>query len=211
MEGGGVGTNNNEFADDLRAIRSHGWSRDREDINDWTSGLSVNDSKFLFVTTGYNIRPMEIQAAIGINQISDIDSFISKRRSIASQVHSALKGSSLEVIDGGSFSSDVKKHSWMLIAVRVLGKNSEAKKHKILDNLESLGIETRPVLTGNFLAQPAMNRIDGDHPPADKFTVASEMSQNCFLVGAHHDLSEEQIDFLVTSLRNCANSMEQVP
>jgi CDP-6-deoxy-D-xylo-4-hexulose-3-dehydrase len=207
MEGGGVGTNEDAFADDLRAIRSHGWSRDRSDVLDWTSGVSLTDSKFLFVTTGYNIRPMEIQAAIGINQISDIDVFVSKRRSIASRVHSALKGTNLEVIDGGTFAADIKSHSWMLIPIRVLGEDSKGKKHKILKSLENLGIETRPVLTGNFLAQPSMNRIDGDHPPAADFKIATEITENCFLVGAHHDLTDEQVDFLAESLRSCAESM----
>jgi CDP-6-deoxy-D-xylo-4-hexulose-3-dehydrase len=207
MEGGGVGTNDDAFADDLRAIRSHGWSRDRSDVLDWTAGVSLTDSKFLFVTTGYNIRPMEIQAAIGINQISDIDVFVSKRRSIASRVHSALKGTNLEVIDGGTFAADTKSHSWMLIPIRVLGEDSKGKKHIILKSLENLGIETRPVLTGNFLAQPSMNRIDGDHPPAADFKIATEITENCFLVGAHHDLTDEQIDFLAESLRTCAESM----
>ena len=207
MEGGGVGTNDDAFADDLRAIRSHGWSRDRSDVLDWTSGVSLTDSKFLFVTTGYNIRPMEIQAAIGINQIADIDFFVSKRRSIALRVHSALKGTNLEVIDGGAFTTDVKSHSWMLIPIRVLGEDSKEKKHEILKYLENLGIETRPVLTGNFLAQPSMNRIDGDHPPAADFKAATEITENCFLVGAHHDLTDEQVDFLAKSLRICAESM----
>jgi CDP-6-deoxy-D-xylo-4-hexulose-3-dehydrase len=207
MEGGGVGTNNDAFADDLRAIRSHGWSRDRSDVDDWTSGVSLTDSKFLFVTTGYNIRPMEIQAAIGINQISDIDDFVSRRRSIASRVHSALKGTSLEVIDGGTLSTDLKSHSWMLIPIRVQGENPKGRKREILKSLEELGIETRPVLTGNFLAQPSMNRIDGDHPPAAEFKIATEITENCFLVGAHHDLTEEQVDFLARSLRTCAESM----
>jgi CDP-6-deoxy-D-xylo-4-hexulose-3-dehydrase len=150
---------------------------------------------------------MEIQAAIGINQISDIDVFVSKRRSIASRVHSALKGTNLEVIDGGTFAADIKSHSWMLIPIRVLGEDSKGKKHKILKSLENLGIETRPVLTGNFLAQPSMNRIDGDHPPAADFKIATEITENCFLVGAHHDLTDEQVDFLAESLRSCAESM----
>jgi len=80
MEGGGVATDDDAFADDLRSIRSHGWSRDRKDVTDWTHDVSGTDAKFLFVSTGYNIRPMEIQAAIGINQIKDIDTEKKKNR-----------------------------------------------------------------------------------------------------------------------------------
>jgi CDP-6-deoxy-D-xylo-4-hexulose-3-dehydrase len=46
MEGGGVATNNLAFADDLRSIRSHGWSRDRSDVSEWTNDVSGTDAKF---------------------------------------------------------------------------------------------------------------------------------------------------------------------
>ena len=75
MEGGGIATSDNALADDLRSMRSHGWSRDRSDVDSWTAKKSSNDSKFLFVSTGYNVRPMEIQAAIGSAQIDEIDNF----------------------------------------------------------------------------------------------------------------------------------------
>ena len=80
MEGGGIATDDAFFADDLRSMRSHGWSRDRSDVNDWTESMSSNDAKFLFVSTGYNVRPMEVQAAIGSLQIDSLDNFVQKRR-----------------------------------------------------------------------------------------------------------------------------------
>jgi CDP-6-deoxy-D-xylo-4-hexulose-3-dehydrase len=73
MEGGGVCSNSEFFTNDLRSIRSHGWSRDRKDVAKWNSKSTKNDSKFLFVTSGFNVRPMEIQAAIGLSQLKDIE------------------------------------------------------------------------------------------------------------------------------------------
>lgn len=202
MEGGGVATNDDSFADDLRSIRSHGWSRDRNDVAEWTNEVSGTDAKFLFVSTGYNIRPMEIQAAIGINQIRDIDTFVQKRRRIANEVIDSLQNSDLEVvgINREKIRYEPNANSWMLIPIRVKGENAALKKKKILDFLEMQEIETRPVLTGNFLAQPSMNRIDGNHPPASDFPVATEITETCFLVGAHHDLSDAQIAHLCNSL-----------
>lgn len=204
MEGGGVATNDLAFADDLRSIRSHGWSRDRSDVTEWTQDVSGTDAKFLFVTTGYNIRPMEIQAAIGINQIRDIDTFVEKRRNIALSVIKIIDGTRLSVVGVNSkkLSYEKSANSWMLIPIRVTGENAKARKKKILEFLESKGVETRPVLTGNFLSQPAMNRIDGKHRPASDFPVATEITDTCFLVGAHHDLSDEQIKHLCKSLQS---------
>lgn len=202
MEGGGIATDDDRFADDLRSMRSHGWSRDRSDSEKWTAQVTGNDSKFLFVSTGYNVRPMEIQAAIGSLQIDEIDNFVSKRRNIALRVNNALNGSGLRVIGSDTFKSEAtrKSHSWMLIPIQVVGSNTELRKERILEELEKLEIETRPVLTGNFLAQPAIQRITRHSVDPDFFGVASEITRTTFLVGAHHDLTEEQIEFLCNSL-----------
>ena len=100
MEGGGIATNNLDFANDLRSIRSHGWSRDRTDNlalenqnynNQNTNVRPINQSKFLFVTTGFNIRPTEVQAAIGIEQLKDLDLFVARRRLIAKEIKKHLE------------------------------------------------------------------------------------------------------------------------
>jgi CDP-6-deoxy-D-xylo-4-hexulose-3-dehydrase len=204
MEGGGVATNDSEFADDLRSIRSHGWSRDRTDATVWQENVSNNDAKFLFVSTGFNIRPMEIQAAIGLSQIQDLDVFIGKRRDLAKKINVAIEGSGIELVGANTLKNPLveRSHSWMLMPLRVVGKNSHARKKKIIARLENLGIETRPVLTGNFLSQPSMQRIGKNLPDAADFNVANEISATAFLVSGHHDLDAEQIQFLCDTVQN---------
>jgi len=207
MEGGGVATDDDALADDLRSMRSHGWSRDRSDVSTWNAQVSSNDSKFLFVSTGYNVRPMEIQAAIGSLQITEIDTFVGKRREIARRVCQALRGTPLSVIGEGAFLDveSAKTNSWMLIPIRVKGQNVTDRKTQILDKLAGLEIETRPVLTGNFLSQPAIQRITRNAVDPKSFKVATEITESAFLVGTHHDLTEEQIEFLCSSLRDVSS------
>jgi len=206
MEGGGVATNDSEIADDLRSMRSHGWCRDRSDVSEWTAQVSNNDSKFLFVSTGYNVRPMEIQAIIGSSQIKEISNFVDRRRSIARKVVESLAGTELTVIGMESLLQDGDEltNSWMLIPIYVTGKNAASRKKLIVEALESKQIETRPVLTGNFLAQPAIQRITKYAIESKSFKVAQDITDNAFMVGAHHDLSDEQINFLCQSLRELA-------
>ena len=203
MEGGGVATDDLDFADDLRSIRSHGWSRDRFDVTDWNRGLTNNDAKFLFVSTGYNISPMEIQAAIGISQIEDLDSFIEKRRAIAFSVKKAINGTCLRLIGSETIDSpDLKRaHSWMLLPFYVNGDSSEAKKKLIVKALEEAEVETRPVLTGNFLSQPAMKTIARGRQTPEDFPIATMVTDTAFMVGAHHDLEVEQIDYLCETIK----------
>ena len=208
MEGGGIATNDADYADDLRSMRSHGWSRDRSDVADWSTKVSQNEAKFLFVSTGYNVRPLEIEAVIGSSQIKDIDLFIEKRRNIAQKVHNSLLGSKLRIIGAKNLvdKSIEKSHSWMLIPIYVSGQNSIERKKEIIKILEEKGIETRPVLTGNFLAQPAIKRISRYAVESNSFKVAQDITDNGFLIGAHHDLSESQINFLCETLNNIESS-----
>lgn len=200
MEGGGIATSDDTFADDLRSMRSHGWSRDRSDVEAWTAKKSSNDSKFLFVSTGYNVRPMEIQAAIGSAQIDDIDKFVEKRRRIASKVSAAIAGTNLSVIGSKSLQENPKSNSWMLIPIQVDGEDPVKQKQEILSKLEELEVETRPVLTGNFLAQPAIQRITRHAVDPSHFTNATKITNEAFMVGAHHDLTDTQIDCLCEAL-----------
>lgn len=206
MEGGGVATNDSDYADDLRSIRSHGWSRDRYDAKEWQENYTQSESKFLFVSTGFNVRPMEIQAAIGISQIGDIDLFIEKRRNLARRVRDSLINTGVRLV-GSEVLDEVdtsKSHSWMLLPIQVIGSNSEIRKQNMILDLEQKEVETRPVLTGNFVSQPAMQRIGQDLPDANFFENANLISEITFLVSCHHELTDEQIEYLCESLQSVA-------
>jgi CDP-6-deoxy-D-xylo-4-hexulose-3-dehydrase len=92
-------------------------------------------------------------------------------------------------------------HSWMLVPIRISAPNFRERRNEVLDYLNSSGVETRPVLTGNFLAQPAVQRIFRQSVNPDSYTQASLTAQSSFLVGAHHELSDDQVDHLCRSLK----------
>jgi CDP-6-deoxy-D-xylo-4-hexulose-3-dehydrase len=202
MEGGGVSTNDDLFADDLRSIRSHGWSRNRLDAGNWHKDKSVNESKFLFVSTGYNIRPMEIQAAIGISQLKDIDYFINKRKQNALKFHEVVEKSDIELIGSETLKEfhEPRLHSWMMLPI-ILRQNFGKPRHEVIASLNSFGIETRPVLTGNFLRQPSMERISKGSYLSTETNVADLIAANAFMIGNHHDFSDEQIDLVLEAFK----------
>jgi CDP-6-deoxy-D-xylo-4-hexulose-3-dehydrase len=149
---------------------------------------------------------MEIQAVIGSSQIKEIGNFVKRRRSIARKVFESLDGTELTVIGMESLleDGDEQSNSWMLIPIYVSGKNAALRKKSIIKELEIRQIETRPVLTGNFLAQPAIQRITKYAIDSKSFIVAQDITDKAFLVGAHHDLTDKQINFLCKSLRELA-------
>ena len=207
MEGGGVATNDDNFADDLKSIRSHGWSRDRSDSSKWSFEIHPSMQKFNFVSTGFNIRPMEIQAAVGRMQLRDLNAFVRKRRENVEVVSESLAGTNLQILGRTKDSSILTQdnHSWMHIAIKISSGSLDVStlRSKIVRFLEDFGIETRPPLTGNFVKQPAMLRYK---PSAtqDSFPIADQISSSVFLVGCHHDLSEDQVIYLASKLRQAA-------
>jgi CDP-6-deoxy-D-xylo-4-hexulose-3-dehydrase len=206
MEGGGVATNNKDIYEDLKSIRSHGWSRDRNDYELWNAQGPSAMNKFTFVTTGFNIRPMEVQAAIGLKQLRDIESFIQKRRQNVDAIEKALEGSNLKVLGKKSQISIIedKSHSWMHASIQATTDNVSIR-NRYVTFLETHGIETRPPLTGNFLRQPAMERLlPQQKNPAD-FPASDFATQSTFLVGCHHDLTASQLDYLVEKIRQMAS------
>ena len=208
MEGGGIATNSDNFADDLRSIRSHGWSRDRRDVSEWISDTSRNDAKFLFITSGFNVRPMEIQAAIGISQLRDIDIFVKRRQEIAKYISSILSNSKYNLVGSEVFENGIqqKSHSWMLMPIQAVGTDPINDRNRLLKHFETNNIETRPVLTGNFLDQPAMKRIYRDSPDPREFPVADKISNTTFLIGAHHDLTDAQVEFVGEKIKEIINA-----
>lgn len=202
MEGGGIATDSLEMANDLRAMRSHGWSRDRSDSKEWTEGLDAPTSKFQFITTGYNVRPTEIQAVIGLNQVSHIDEYVQARSNLAFAVSNLLKGSKIELVGNEHISLEQKpRHSWMMLPLKV--NSTKNDKVRIQEFLEENGVETRPVLTGNFLRQPVMRHKFNFGKPED-FPNADWISEHCFLIGAHQDYADNQINYLMEVLKKAA-------
>jgi CDP-4-dehydro-6-deoxyglucose reductase, E1 len=205
IEGGGIATNSLELANDLRSIRSHGWSRGRSDEKYLADCNSDIDNRFLFVGTGFNVRPTEISAAIGLRHVPNIDNYVERRRTISYEISRALEGTKLSVIDGSKFTiGDERANSWMLIPIRISDGNSETKR-KITHFLNSVGVDTRPPLTGNFMRQPSVRKYVNSHSNPDDFVNADFIERSTFLVGCHHRFSDSQIEYLGQMLRKASS------
>jgi len=211
VEGGMITTNDEQYANDLFSMRAHGWTRNRLDKSKIEDEYPHLSTEFLFVTPGYNFRPMEFQGALGSSQLSRLDSFISERTKNASALASALKGSKLRLIgsetlnhasSSGSTGLPVA-NSWMALPISCEIENIDISL--LRGKLESTGISTRPLLAGDFTAQPA-----GQNPAIKQFgelNNSKEIYLNSFMVGNHHNLSEAQIEFLSITLVEVSESL----
>jgi len=187
IEGGMILTDDDELKDILISIRAHGWTRGLEKNNhvfnktgdDW-------DDLFRFVLPGFNVRPMEIQGALGQTQLKKFDSFLQNRKK--NHMHFIERFGEM---DGVQIQLGTGTSSSFGFSI-VLNDNLPVKRKQIIEKLTQNGIETRPIVAGNFLSNPVINRMsvvaDENNPVADWVHTSG------FFLGNHHFDIREKID-----------------
>jgi len=156
IEGGMVVTNDDEIAELLRCLRAHGWTRHLKNRAAVEAKHPEIDPRFMFVNTGFNVRPTEINAAFGEHQLKKLAGFNETRREIASAWHESLAS----LISSGDVApmkpTNGTECTWF--GYPILCKDNETR-NGLQSHLESKGIETRPVICGNLARQPAFKHI----------------------------------------------------
>jgi CDP-6-deoxy-D-xylo-4-hexulose-3-dehydrase len=173
IEGGTVIANADSVADDVRSMRSHGWTRQRQDRQD--------EGRWSFVTTGYNVRPVEVTAAVGLAELRGFEAVRIGRRMRAAQMRRWLAAAGLTVPfpEDDGVSSTGYRQSLMYVPVLA---SSAAHQAAAVAHLTACGVETRPILTGNFLAQPVMRQAGYD---PTRYPVTNDVAARGFLLGCH--------------------------
>src|SRR6185312_16282307 len=72
IEGGMVVTDDDDLADLMRCLRAHGWTRHMKSRAKVEAQHPDVDPRFLFVNTGFNLRPTEVNAAFGVHQLTKL-------------------------------------------------------------------------------------------------------------------------------------------
>ena len=191
MEGGMLVTNNQNFAEMAKTLRTFGWTRELENKDEINSQYPEIDPRFLFVNTGYNFRPTEIQGAFGRKQLPKLDSLIKIRRENASFWNERLSKFSKYLILP---TRNLDSHVYFGYAITI--KNGAPFSRKELTTfLESKGIETRPIMAGNFVEQPASKLIDWQK--YGELTNSQLIMRNSFFIGNHHKVGEKEKELVV--------------
>jgi dTDP-4-amino-4,6-dideoxygalactose transaminase len=140
------------------------------------------------VNTGYNLRPQEINGAMGLVQLSKLEKMNDTR------IENYIKLKELFSKDKRwkeqflfpKESKGMTKTVWFgfnLLINPKLGKKKEDLM-KFLDYLEKNGIQNRPIISGNFVRQPALKKIGLDLKPED-FPGAELVNNLGFFTGIH--------------------------
>jgi CDP-6-deoxy-D-xylo-4-hexulose-3-dehydrase len=185
MEGGLVCTDDEELMQIMKSLRAHGWTRDLPSQNHvFDKTGAAWDDHFRFVLPGFNLRPLEIEAAIGLEQLKKLNSFVSARRANA-KLFSNLMSEFADI----EIQTEMGESSWFGFSMVLTGILS-GKRQELIELLTTSGIESRPVVAGNFTRNPVISHLP--HTIHGDLSAADELHENGLFVGNHHyDLSEE--------------------
>jgi CDP-6-deoxy-D-xylo-4-hexulose-3-dehydrase len=193
MEGGLVATDDANLYQSLLSIRAHGWTRDLPNINSVhnKSGDPWEDL-YRFVLPGYNLRPLEMEGALGREQLRKLPGFIAQRQMNAKYLLES-KDSFADI----KFQVENGSSSWFGFSLLLKGALA-GKRKELVTALNLAGIESRPIVTGNFTLNPVMKHLNyEDLPP---LPVADAVHNNGLFMGNHHFDITSELDLLLNLL-----------
>jgi CDP-6-deoxy-D-xylo-4-hexulose-3-dehydrase len=202
-EGGMITCHNDEDYEILFSLRSHGWfggnrfySRKTKKYNLYAKKYPKLDPRYIFSNSGFNLRPTDIQAAIGFNQFKRLDKLKEIRNTNRNLILSKITKSK-NWKDQFKFikpSKDIKP-SWMGLPI-LINEKFKNKKSKFVDILDQAGIETRPIISGSFVNQPAV-KLYNLNKSNEKFYAAQKAQDLGFLIGLHtKKISKKQLNLI---------------
>lgn len=195
MEGGFVTTDDEELYHILLSMRAHGWTRNlpKENLvsnksDDWF------EESFRFVLPGYNVRPVEMSGAIGIEQLKKLPQFLAQRRENAKLFIKLFKDHPDFMIQ-----KDIDNSSWFGFSL-IIKATSNIKRKNIINKLQAAKIDCRPIVTGNFTRNEVMKYFD--YEIHDELKNADYLHDNGFFVGNSQVSLHDEILLLAEVLKS---------
>tara|TARA_Y100000389_G_C17206298_1_gene386195 strand:- start:101 stop:715 length:615 start_codon:yes stop_codon:yes gene_type:complete len=191
----------------LLSLRSHGWSRNEKSHHQkMLKSYPRLEPRFIFSNYGYNLRPMEIQAAIANEQLKKIKKFEKNREFNRSSIINFFNKNKKNA-NKLSFIMNAKNVTtkWCGIAF-LINKKIKDHKNKIIKKIEKLGLETRPIVCGNILNQPAIKLFNLNKENI-KLKNCQEVDERGIYIGLKtkknsNKISKQIADILNKSLEN---------
>ncbi len=186
MEGGMILTNDDELFHILLTLRAHGWTRNLP-IKNLVTGEKEDDEfkeSFKFVLPGYNVRPLEMSGAIGLEQLKKLPNFLKQRIKNAELFTSLFSDHPFIRIQ-----KSIDESSWFGFSL-ILKEGFQKEREEVINILNKNQIDTRPIVTGNFVNNEVLDYFD--YEVHGEMINANNLDKNGFFVGNHqNDLTSE--------------------
>lgn len=194
MEGGMIVTDDEELYQVLLSLRAHGWTRNLPKHNLVCSDKSDDpfEESFRFVLPGYNVRPLDMEGAIGIEQVKRLPTIVSERRKNGALLQAGM-GTHPDLL----IQREIGESSWFGFSL-VIRPGAQLTRKALVKRLQELGFECRPIVAGNFAKNEVVKYFDS--AVHGTLTNAEHIDRHGLFVGNHHYPIPEAIAALTTGL-----------
>ena len=203
-EGGMVTCNTLDDYKILYSLRAHGWARGINSLKIKKKIGNLNKD-FVFINSGFNLRPTDVAAAMAFNQFKRLKNLMKIRDDNRTKIINQLLNSSnwkkqFVFIEAALNVSP----SWFGLPILISEKFVNCK-NKFLKYLNQKGIETRPIISGNFMNQPCV-KLYKLNENNEKFVNAQLIDDRGFFIGLHtQKITKYQLQYLEKHLLNIVN------
>jgi len=152
------------------------------------------DHKYTYSHIGYNLKATDMQAALGVSQLSKLERFIADRRRNFDYLYQRLSGNEALLLPTAT---EHAEPSWFGFAI-TLRPEHPVNREELLRFLDERKIGTRLLFAGNVLKQPAYRNVDAR--VVGGLTNTDVVMTRTFWVGIHPQLGEAQLDYIADSI-----------
>jgi CDP-6-deoxy-D-xylo-4-hexulose-3-dehydrase len=164
-------------------------------FNNWLPELpdEIFDHKYVYDEIGYNLKPIELQASIGLEQIKKLPDIHIRRKSNHARLLQIFKPyEEFFILPTATHKADP---SWFAFALTIKN-NNKFKRKNIINYLESNKIQTRPYFAGNIMLQPAYAGLIDKNDVFTKYTNARKITTDTFFLGTSPVITNEQLNYV---------------
>jgi CDP-6-deoxy-D-xylo-4-hexulose-3-dehydrase len=199
VEGGMICTGDEELFKLLLLKRSHGLARElpAECHPAIKAQYPDIDFNFLFLTDGVNFRNTEFNAVLGLRQLQRLNDFIRIRNQNYSRFIEICKRYPKELI-----TLEAKGISSFVLPFLFRNKSQKQEFQKLI---QSAGIESRPLISGNLLRQPFLRH----YYKASEFRNADFAHDNACYIGNNQFVDTRRLDILAKLMADFFSSSRQ--
>lgn len=187
IEGGMVSTNNDQLYDLMKMKRSHGLARESKNYEVYANKYSNIDKQFLFMTDGFNFRNHEICAVLGMSQLKRLDEMI-----VIRQRNYEMYCNTLKYYQDFFYPHDCNRFASSFCFPFVCYNSYFLDK--LRNTFKKNGIEYRPIVSGNLLAQPFLKGFQLE--TTKKETNLDIIQNQGIYIGNNHFVTERDMQFL---------------
>ena len=165
-------------------------------FKNWLPGLkeAVYDHRYVFDDIGFNLKPLDLQASMGLEQLKKLPEMDHARKFNFLKLNEVFKPYEKYFhLPKATRNSDPCWFAYLM----TVKKDAPFKKQDIISYLENKKIQTRSFFAGNILTHPGYHHMASDYGDLDEmFPVAQQVTTNSFFLGTFIGITDDKIRYI---------------